>query len=239
MVCKKTGSTSRVVPETNIVKVQLRKRPFEVGGLRLAYHLFVASQGLHGQRTLDGKHVSEVHLVAKQSKFEEKYADRLKVVGHFFEQHSYAAARAEAFNQVLRVIDPVTYKRPVARFVTAEVYRLRDVDTPGGFQYLLAEQFIQGSFTKFNDNDGYVNPAPSSGNDVAQAFSHWTIQESKRTSAVVDIQGAEGAWTDPQVHSVERVFGDADLGERGIFLCLFVENAHLQSPLSRAGSDIR
>ena len=51
---------------------------------------------------------------------------------------------------------------------------------------------------------------------VAAAFSHFTFQDSGGQELCVDIQGVGTTWTDPQIHSLQKQFGIADLGRRGI-----------------------
>jgi hypothetical protein len=46
--------------------------------------------------------------------------------------------------------------------------------------------------------------------------SHFSYERSKQTEMVVDIQGDEYAYTDPQLHSLKREFGRADRGLFGI-----------------------
>eukprot|EP00971_Amphidinium_carterae_P204628 4060874-Amphidinium_carterae.1 len=90
--------------------------------------------------------------------------------------------------------------------------------------YFVAEQYLQGQFTKFNSNNGYFNKEhPAS--ELLQAFSHYTFVKSGGKQLVVDLQGAvDNGWvllTDPQVlsraaKSKDRCFGPGDLGFEGM-----------------------
>ena len=51
---------------------------------------------------------------------------------------------------------------------------------------------------------------------VAAAFSHFTFQHSGGCELCVDIQGVGTTWTDPQIHSLKKEFGLADLGQAGM-----------------------
>ena len=51
-----------------------------------------------------------------------------------------------------------------------------------------------------------------------QLFSAFSFYGSKGTRMVVDVQGVGDLYTDPQVHSLDLRFGEADLGLRGFAL---------------------
>jgi len=65
------------------------------------------------------------------------------------------------------------------------------------------------------------------------ACSHFSYEKAKQTEMVVDIQGVATTYTDPQLHSVEKIYGRADRGELGFhkffgthksnFLCKLLE----------------
>lgn len=45
--------------------------------------------------------------------------------------------------------------------------------------------------------------------------SHYTYERSKQKEMVVDIQGCGSTYTDPQLHSVQKLYGRADRGTVG------------------------
>ena len=52
-----------------------------------------------------------------------------------------------------------------------------------------------------------------------QAFSHFTFERSGHELIVVDIQGVDDLWTDPQIHTADGLgFGDGNLGVNGMAL---------------------
>ena len=115
------------------------------------------------------------------------------------------------------------------------MFRIRDNLVSGGFRYLSAEPFMQGKFTKFNGNNGYIfnprnQPALSCEkdgrksialyNDLAQAFSHWTYQYTlacREHVLVCDIQGDGCTYTDPTICSGKResCYGKSNMGVKG------------------------
>eukprot|EP01112_Ceratiomyxa_fruticulosa_P012324 TRINITY_DN3405_c0_g1_i1.p1 TRINITY_DN3405_c0_g1~~TRINITY_DN3405_c0_g1_i1.p1 ORF type:complete len:930 (+),score=265.74 TRINITY_DN3405_c0_g1_i1:296-3085(+) len=93
-------------------------------------------------------------------------------------------------------------------FLTAWVLELTDKNLLYGF-----EQFIEGEFQKQNSNYGAV----LSDRNTPQAFSHFTWEYSSQNLLIVDIQGVEDHYTDPQVHTKDgKGFGLGNLGMRGI-----------------------
>ncbi len=94
---------------------------------------------------------------------------------------------------------------------------------------MLLEQYIHGTYEKFNSNTGWSNPDTV----LPNFFSHWTWVESKQTHLVCDLQGHRGhpggpkygkysdyyLFTDPVVmtNSPEGLrYGCSDLGMEGI-----------------------
>lgn len=134
---------------------------------------------------------------------------------------------------------------PELEFLKTEVYRIKDESQPGGMRYLAVEPQLQGEYRKYNGNNGYVLLSPASVSavaaasstskqvlapvgrgakttedvrvyDIPQAFSHWTHMKTKGSEIVVDMQGTEFRYTDPQLHSKGGKYGRADLKAKGI-----------------------
>ncbi|CAJ1339977.1 unnamed protein product [Effrenium voratum] len=101
-------------------------------------------------------------------------------------------------------------------------------DESGVRQVFMGERHMKGAFVKFNNNGGSVNKEDYLRHcEVAQAFSHFSFDESHRELLVVDIQGvpfdALGEsglhLTDPQVHcryGNYEYFGEGDWKEAGV-----------------------
>lgn len=52
-----------------------------------------------------------------------------------------------------------------------------------------------------------------------QAFSHFTFEHTGGQAMVVDIQGVQDLYTDPQIHTLDgKGYGDGNLGVRGMGL---------------------
>ena len=96
----------------------------------------------------------------------------------------------------------------------------------GGKKFILAQEYLSGDYVKYNNNYGWVNNTKemrTEANDIAQAFSHFTFEESKGSLIVVDIQGTVNKdgdleITDPAIHTefYSKRFGATNLGKLGI-----------------------
>ncbi|XP_051530145.1 eukaryotic elongation factor 2 kinase isoform X2 [Myxocyprinus asiaticus] len=79
------------------------------------------------------------------------------------------------------------------------------------------EHYIEGKYTKYNSNSGFVRD--DNIRLTPQAFSHFTFERSGHQLIVVDIQGVGDLYTDPQIHTEKGTdFGDGNLGLRGMAL---------------------
>lgn len=86
------------------------------------------------------------------------------------------------------------------------------------------EHFIEGNYTKYNSNSGFVDEHIRS---TPQAFSHFTFERSGHQLIVVDIQGVGDLWTDPQIHTFDGLgYGDGNLGTKGMALFFHSHNCN-------------
>lgn len=75
------------------------------------------------------------------------------------------------------------------------------------------EVHLEGEYRKYSNNDGQV----SGTRNTPQAFSHWTYEKSQHDFVIIDIQGVNDIYTDPQVHTKDhKGFGIGNLGQKGI-----------------------
>jgi hypothetical protein len=78
------------------------------------------------------------------------------------------------------------------------------------------EPFIEGDYKKFNNNSGYVNSEAA--RNTPQAFSHFSLVHSNQELVIIDIQGVNDFYTDPQIHTKSgKGFGEGNLGQNGIY----------------------
>merc|ERR1719242_1044765 len=84
---------------------------------------------------------------------------------------------------------------------------------------ILCEEWIPGQFTKWNSNTGYV--ARGTRDASVHAFCHWTYHHSRGKYLMCDAQGTKDKdayhLTDPCVLSIDKRFGETDIGPHGIY----------------------
>ena len=72
------------------------------------------------------------------------------------------------------------------------------------------EPYLSGQYRKHNGNNGYVS---SFERNTPHAFSHYTYEKSHGELVVVDIQGVDDYYTDPQIHTIhQKRFGMGNFG---------------------------
>lgn len=184
------------------VQVKLAPTPFAKGGLRLVYHLLDMSitdsdsgavgASVAGLVTQPCTYVAKVAILPTSDDVYRRDVEMQALCSHF-------ASDFNSFNPPRRV-----------EFVEAWLLRLND---RGGL-LCGVERHIVGEYNKHNNNAGFVSDDER---NTPQAFSHFTFERSNYTLLVVDVQGVNDQYTDPQVHTRDgRGFGKGNLGPRGI-----------------------
>ncbi|KDO19583.1 hypothetical protein SPRG_21492 [Saprolegnia parasitica CBS 223.65] len=84
-----------------------------------------------------------------------------------------------------------------------------------------AEPYISGEYLKYNNNDGWSEDMGRDESNAqvltAQAFSHFTFQQTLGKLLIVDLQGVGSIFTDPQIHALDTTkYGQGNLGMVGI-----------------------
>lgn len=89
------------------------------------------------------------------------------------------------------------------------------IDRPGSPLFCI-ERFVEGDYVKHNSNSGFLEDKVK--RLTPQTFSHFSFERAEGHYMVVDIQGVDDLYTDPQVHSFDGKFGSGDLSFRGMAL---------------------
>lgn len=164
--------------ETIQLQVHARSIPFDEGALRVA---------------------SYARTTASTDKFVVKtFKKQGQGLAHFAEEmqgRNLCKAFALEFSAL---VDPI-YSLD---FVVATVLMPKTQDASSADSILL-EPFIDGQYTKYNTNAGFVcSDKPKDPCSVAaQAFSHFTFERSRGRLLVVDLQGVGNLLTDPAIHT--------------------------------------
>ncbi|PMD45588.1 hypothetical protein L207DRAFT_508431 [Hyaloscypha variabilis F] len=175
--------------------VHKRSNPFAQGALRLAYYAHTAA--------------SENRYVVKSFK---KGGKRLAHLAEDMRCQALCKAFALDFNGLLGEEHSID-------FIVTTCLKGKS-GTDSGDECLSLEPFIEGTYTKYNNNCGFVNKdTPKSRfSQAAQAFSHFTFERSRGRFLVSDLQGVGHILTDPVIHTLdpERFkLADANLGKEG------------------------
>lgn len=107
--------------------------------------------------------------VAKESRHDIKYNERLKFHVETATNQLRAYKYAKSFRQATAAVDDVLTVPPI-QVLKTEVYCLQAPTCPGGFRYLSVEDELDGPYQKWNNNDGYVNKSECLECHVAQSF---------------------------------------------------------------------
>jgi len=174
------------------VMAKISKQPFSKGAMRAAYRMLDVAQ--HGPMK---------HKVCKM--YMDKGAANEGTCRRDVQLQMISTRYAEAFNQ---------HAPPkMVTFLSAS-YGRRKCNN----ELVAIEMFVPGKYIKFNSNSDF---ALASGDPnfhkTPQAFSHFTYVHSQCKEIVVDIQGVNEYYTDPQLHNVTgEGYGEGNLGQEGI-----------------------
>jgi hypothetical protein len=99
-----------------------------------------------------------------------------------------------------------------------EIFLLTVKNPDGSTSVYAAEEYLEGRYEKHSNNCGYVHgQKDNTDRNTPQAFSHFTLHESHHRLIIVDIQGVNDFYTDPQVHTDDgKGFGLGNLGRKGM-----------------------
>lgn len=190
-------------------KVTLQDEPFAQGEMRYAFYM--------NDQSLDQKLVGKINKVIKKEEntLQHLSKDILSVI--------VCQKLAYDFND--RIINFLPDTKLLINFVHAYIYELVGYcdeniikpQLPSHQRFLSVENFIEGSYDKYNNNSGWTNSQATQLSLVAQAFSHFTWQITRGYLMVVDLQGVGSVLTDPQIHCLNTSkFGKGNLGYIGI-----------------------
>ncbi|CEM36414.1 unnamed protein product [Vitrella brassicaformis CCMP3155] len=177
-------------------RVQLQKAPFAEGAMRYAFYM--------KEHFLDLKRVAKLPIESHRG------GEKLrKDVLADMETQAVSKALAKVFNEAL-------LKKGIKRmidFIDVSVYELPSRGESE--RWVAVEPFVEGRYEKYTNNNGWVSN--ETGSQLAQAFSHWSWEHTGGELMVVDIQGVNNIYTDPQIHSKDMTrYGHGNLGEEGM-----------------------
>lgn len=192
----------RPVPFINndATAIEVECDPFGKGGERLAYMFYEIKPTLRSWERV-GK-----AMVAKESRYIEDEETKEAFHTSFCRVQKKASDLAAKFNEavgkapLLMPTNGEVSSPPPIVFLKCNIYEYTNVDNVRCG--LLVEKYLNGKFTKYNGNNGYVNKDHASDvatidlavgevklTDFVQAFSHWVYEDSGHDTIVCDLQG--------------------------------------------------
>jgi hypothetical protein len=168
--------------------------PVDRGEMRLAYYCRV-SEKLGGydykKPQKDG--------VLKESRFEGEHNSRRALIN---QAHIQAVAQflAQEFTSKLSRLGITK----IVKYVSVELLQVKSSSIKKYFSF---ENFIPGTYLKFNNNNGFVDKTLEATHPILQTFSHFTYSYSRGLVMVTDVQGAVQGnvylLTDPAIHTAD------------------------------------
>jgi DNA gyrase inhibitor GyrI len=172
-----------------VVVVSIERTPFAEGNLRRSYRM----------RDLTKPDGADQY-VAKLSK--DKYEDTSTYLLDI-EMQAMCQAFAAEYNR----------RKPPKNVEFIEAYLIECFQRPDS-PLFACEPFIAGQYVKYSNNWGFVS---AHDRNTPHAFSHFTHHISGGKYIVVDVQGVNDKYTDPQMHSFDgKGFGKGNCGQEGV-----------------------
>ena len=194
------------LPTTATTCIKKAKQPFAEGTQNVVYYA--------------REDRSRKKLVVKESKFQRSLEDRKSQYLTALHIYGLADHYAKMFNDEKPRDVPEIYFNEVKFCEQTKIVNGSVISMP-----YIYEQYMEGTYLKYNTNGGWVNPDLSHYSAAAQAFSHYTWIKSKKQLVVCDLQGVTKSnkifLTDPAIHCKEYMllqpkYGGNNLGPPGI-----------------------
>eukprot|EP01126_Amoeba_proteus_P057527 TRINITY_DN7326_c0_g1_i10.p1 TRINITY_DN7326_c0_g1~~TRINITY_DN7326_c0_g1_i10.p1 ORF type:complete len:495 (-),score=97.68 TRINITY_DN7326_c0_g1_i10:91-1575(-) len=187
-----------------MVKVKIQKKSFAQGAMRAAYRMEIISP--------DG---GSSNWVAKG--YLKPQENEEKVLKDDVILQMSAAHYGNEYSKM----------HPPKQVYLVPAHLIRMINRPKRDFYCI-EPAIEGEYVKYNTNTGFIESLHW--RNTPHAFSHFTFEHSNHQLMVVDMQGVGDMYTDPQIHSAERVgiskYGNGNLGVKGIALFLYTHQCN-------------
>ena len=211
-ICNMGNNVALTREDDVLYKAKFDTSPFAFGASRAAYK----------GRLVAPTNKSGVQVVVK--KFKREFAHNKDDWNVDLEVSQKADELAQQFNNITGTSRPIHFSQPLPMMITDTPYFGSTTCREG--EWVTAECFIPGRYTKWSSNAGWVNNEEMGGGGSLPAFSHWTWVQTDGQLIVCDLQGVRditpsivGYWlTDPAINSRSKRYGNTDLGHLGITL---------------------
>ena len=226
---------------TSETLVKMEDAPFAHGAMRECYRMKKMSQARHScGRHSCGRNSGPRNSCAIRQRARPLDPIPPQMNAHFFYNMDWSSCHNYVAKKYIKADTPKeVYFSDIAMQMTAKMYARKyntqappppkrvdflqafviEVVRPGGVEYYCVERAIEsGTYIKHNTNSGFVQMGDEH-RATPHCFSRFSYAASGGKLIVVDIQGVDDIFTDPQIHTRRGDdFGDGNLGISGMAL---------------------
>ena len=125
---------------------------------------------------------------------------------------------AEGFNKSSSINCPISFPNVTVMKVSAKGNLYAGLQLN---EYVVVEEFINGTFKKWCNNYGFISPETATGSaQMMPAFMHWSWVTTEGELMISDLQGVHRdncfKLTDPAILSLSGEYGRTDMGIEGM-----------------------
>lgn len=181
------------------VEFRIADQPFASGGFREAFKATSDTLGFSGVTWVIKKYLKgTLEDIVKTNQTVESHTRKAVQMHHL------------ARNFTSQMKEKVEKER-LTEFGTTFHYKKVFLGKMSDGDYVTIEEFIDGVFVKYINNNGDICAEDDVLCDKAQCFSHFTYEKSQGKLMVLDVQGAGLTLYDPEIASAELTDGDGSL----------------------------
>ena len=178
------------------VDFRMEDEPFGTGGFRKAYKATSSTPGF-----------SDTTWVIK--KYLPSTLDGIAATNQNAESHTRKAVQMHILGkQFASQLKEKVENANAIGFGPAFKYNKIYMGRTDGGEYVTVEEYINGTFVKYINNNGVLCLTDDMVCDKAQCFAHFTFEKSEGRLIVLDIQGAEYNLYDPEIASSQLLNDD-------------------------------
>jgi len=191
-------------------QIKVAPNPFTNGMLRYCFYMIEISSDSRLRHNMGALLVSKMQTTREPTHVCKVYIDPYEERDSYFDD-AVMQAEAQRFADMYNELD-VPKK---VGFLKVSVYEILDKPGTDGPIICNVEEYIKGDYIKHNNNWDWCEDLIA--RNTPQTFSHYTYEASNRKLIVVDMQGVNDLYTDPQMHTRDKDgFGKGNLGIPGI-----------------------
>lgn len=204
------------------VEFAMEKEPFGTGGFRRAFRATSITAGFH-----NCKWVVKKYLPAA--------VDNIKVVKQTVEQHTKKVVQMHmlAKNIAAKLQDELVKEDALLLYGETLKYKKVFMGKMEGGEFVTIEEFIEGRFTKYVNNNGELSINDSEILKKAESLAYFSYERSEKEFMILDMQGSGYHLFDPEraskklIEDKEVLFSTGNLSTTAINNFTSVHNCNM------------